>query len=632
MCGIVGICYRNGQRQVDRGVLDAMCGQIVHRGPDDQGVCFDGPLGMGMRRLSIVDLSGGHQPIGNEDGSIQVVFNGEIYNYPELQKELGGRGHVFRTRSDTEVLVHGYEEWGDELPKHLNGMFGFSIWDSKRRRLLLARDHVGVKPLYLYEDAEKIAWASEIKSLLAIPGLRPELDPAALMDFLSLGYVPAPRTMFRGIRKIAPASIVTLDAGRTQSASFWDLQFGREHRSAEEWCEELRSLVDDAVSRQLMSDVPLGAFLSGGVDSSSIVATMKKLGVSRVSTYSIGFGGEDSFHSELSDAASTAKAFGTDHHEIVVSPKVSELLAPLIRHLDEPVTDTSFLVTYLVSKLARESVTVILSGVGGDEVFAGYRRYLGPRLGRLYGMVPRAMHRSLVLPMVRMLPVDRGSAWKSKVRYMRGFLESADRPAADSYQSYVGILSAGEARGLLSPEFAAQVAGHQSTQVADYHRQAPTNDPLNQMLYADLKTSLVDSLLAFTDKMTMAVSLEARVPLLDYRLIELAARIPSRLKLKGWKGLKYIFKKAMADRVPDEVMHRKKRGFGTPISRWFRNDLRPLLNEYLSAERIAARGYFRAEAVQKLIDEHLREQADRSEHLLALLTLEIWHEVFLDGR
>jgi len=632
MCGIVGIYCREPDAQVPAGTIEAMCGTIVHRGPDDQGTICAQNVGMGMRRLSIIDLSGGHQPIFNEDGSVAVVFNGEIYNYPELKRELASAGHTFRTHSDTEVLVHGYEEWGDDLPARLNGMFAFSIWDSRRKRVLLARDHIGVKPLYLYEDSGRIAWASEVKALLALPGVRAEPDPAAIIDLISLGYVPAPRTMFSGIRKVAPATVIAIEDGRARASTYWDLEFHEERRTFEDWCHELRELIDDAIRRQLMSDVPLGAFLSGGVDSSTIVATMRRLGVDRVSTYSIGFGGQDAFHSELSDAAWTARHFKTDHHEIVVEPDVSKLFVPLIRYLDEPVTDTSFVVTYLVSKLARESVKVILSGVGGDEIFAGYRRYLGPRLQKLYGVVPRAMHRKVLLPMVKMLPVDRGSAWKSKVRYMRGFLEHADRPEADRYQSYVGIFGDEARHSLLSADFERQTREHRSEQVAEAYRGARSGDPLNRMLYADLKTSLVDSLLAFTDKMTMAVSLEARVPLLDYRLIELAARIPPRLKLSGFKGMKHVFKRAMGDRLPAEVIDRKKRGFGTPVSRWFRGDLRPLLSEHLSAERVRARGYFRPEAVELLIDDHLAQRADRSEHLLALLALELWQQVFVEGK
>ncbi|MFN7804144.1 MAG: asparagine synthase (glutamine-hydrolyzing) [Planctomycetaceae bacterium] len=628
MCGIVGIF--DHKSPVSSETIEAMCGRIVHRGPDDMGLYVDGGFGMGMRRLSIIDLAGGHQPIGNEDGSIQVVFNGEIYNYSELKRELIDCGHSFKTNSDTEVLVHGYEQWGDALPTRLNGMFAFSVWDSKRRRTLVARDHVGVKPLYFQETSGGVAWASEIKALLAIPGNRPRLDSAALIDFLALGYVPAPRTMFAGIHKLPPGHRMIIEAGKQRVESYWDIQFHEEDRRVGDWCDELRGLVDDSVRRQLMSDVPLGAFLSGGVDSTAIVATMRRLGMRDISTYSIGFGGADAFHSELSDAAETARQLDTRHHEIVVEPDVASLFHPLIEQLDEPITDTSFVVTYLVSKLARENVKVILSGVGGDEIFCGYRRYLGPRLKAMYGIVPKPLHRGVLLPLARLLPVDRGSAWKSKFRYVRGFLEAVDMDDGATYQSLVGIFSPTELGALLTPELSARALASPPSQVADYYRQASTADPINKMMYADVKTALVDSLLAFTDKMTMAVSLEARVPLLDYRLVEFAARIPGNLKLRGTKGLKHLFKLAMSDRLPAGVANRRKRGFGTPISRWFRKELRPLLAEYLSPDRVRARGYFQPAFVERLLAEHLAEKADRSEHLLSLLMFEIWHGVYLD--
>lgn len=631
MCGIVGILYRDRGRAVPEELLRGMCAAIVHRGPDDEGVFLDGNLGMGMRRLSVIDVEGGHQPLFNEDGTVAVVYNGEIYNYPELRAELEGRGHRFVTRSDTEVLVHGYECWGADLPKHLNGMFGFSLWDAPRRRLLLARDHIGVKPVYIYESDAFLAWASEVKALLTLPEVRAELDPDSLLDYLDLGYVPAPHTLFRGIRKLPPATILVSEGERTHRAAYWDLAFAPEERSDGAWCEELRHLVDDAVRRQLVSDVPLGAFLSGGLDSSSIVATMSRLGAPKISTYAIGFGQEDAFHSELSKASSVARAFGTDHHEIVVEPNVADLLPSLVRHLDEPVTDTSFLVTYLVSKLARETVTVILSGVGGDEVFAGYRRYLWPQIQGLYGRVPGFVDRHVVRPLVSRLPVDRGSRFRSLARYARGFLGHADKPDAERYQGYVRIFSREEKDDLLRPGLRELRDRGESDRVAWYYREAPSGNPLNRMLYADLKTSLVDSLLAFTDKMTMAVSLEARVPLLDYRIVELGARIPPEVKLKGLTGMKHLFKLAMGDRLPQEILRQRKQGFGTPISRWFRGSLKPLLCDLLSPERLRRRGFFEPDAVWGLVDAHMQEREDCSEHLLALLTFELWHQAFLGG-
>jgi len=632
MCGIVGFYYRDPARPVERSTIERMCRAIIHRGPDDEGMLLDGNLGMGMRRLSIIDVAGGHQPVFNEDGQVAVVFNGEIFNYPELRTDLEQRGHRFQTRCDTEALAHGYETWGDELPRRLNGMFAYSIWDARRRRLLIARDHIGVKPLYVYEDEEKIAWASEIKALLAAPSIEAELDERGLLDFLTFGYVPAPGSMFRRIRKLPAATQMVIDGRGLREETYWDVAFGGEERDAASWCEELRSLLDDSVRRQLMSDVPLGAFLSGGIDSSAIVATMRRLGVGHIATYSIGFGKEDKFHNELDKARIVSRAMETDHHEIVVEPDATELMAPLIWHLDEPFTDTSFLVTYLVSKLARDTVTVILSGVGGDELFAGYRRYLGPQIERLYGWVPRGLHRRVIRPLVERLPVDRGSRCKALCRYARGFLSEMERPAAARYQGYVDIFDGAEHEGLLAADLAATRRQHAGEQVAQWYRTAPAHDALNRMLYADLKTSLSESLLAFTDKMSMAVSLEARVPLLDYRLVELAARIPPALKLAPWGGMKRIFKAAVSDRLPKTILHRKKQGFGAPVGRWFRSSLRPMIDELLSHERIAQRGYFRPEAVRRLVDDHANQRADYSEHLLALLTFEIWHQTFLDRK
>ncbi|QDT46425.1 Asparagine synthetase [glutamine-hydrolyzing] 1 [Symmachiella dynata] len=630
MCGITGIYYRDKERPAEETVVRAMCDAIVHRGPDDQGQFVDANVGIGMRRLSIIDLAGGHQPMFNDDQSIAIVFNGEIFNCVELRKELESHGHRFRSHSDTEVLVRGYEQWGDDLPKRLNGMFAFSILDRRRHRVLIARDHIGIKPLYLYEDGGQIAWASEIKALLKVPGITAELDRAAMFDFLQFGYVPAPRTMFAGISKLEPATCLVIENGQTKSWKYWELDYTTEQHSLGDWCEQLRELLEDAVRLQLMSDVPLGAFLSGGLDSSSIVAMMHELGVGNISTYAIGFGGEDAFHNELSKAAIVAKKFETDHHEIVVEPNVTELMYPLIEHLDEPITDTSFLVTYLVSKMARESVTVILSGVGGDEIFGGYRRYLGPRLQSMYQMVPGAVRRGMVMPLLNRVPVDRGSAVKSMLRYARGFASQAELPPPDRYQGYVSVYNNGQRHGILSPELAELETHHRSRQVADYYAAAGSHDPLNQMMYADLKTSLVDSLLAFTDKMSMAVSLEARVPLLDYRLVEMAARIPSSMKLRGMRGMKHIFKESMRGRLPDNIITQKKQGFGTPISRWFRSSLQPLLQDVLSRERIQSRGYFDADAVTALMDDHMQQRADHSEHILALLTFEIWHQVYLD--
>ena len=631
MCGIVGLYYKDHARVVSEALIKGMCDRIVHRGPDDEGRLVDGCFGMGMRRLSIIDLEGGHQPIFNEDRTVATVFNGEIFNYPELKRELEGLGHTFSTRSDTEVLVHGYESWGAALPGKLNGMFAFSVWDSRARRILIARDHVGIKPLYIFEDDNVLAWASEVKALLELPFVNRALDERALVDYLTFGYVPAPSTLFSGITKLPAATSMIVENGKTCRKVYWDVAFEAEERPFSQWCEELRALLDDAVERQLVSDVPLGAFLSGGIDSTAIVTSMHHLGTADISTYAIGFGAEDSFHDETKKARLVARAIGSHHHEILVEPDVTELIDPLVYHLDEPVTDTSFIVSYLVSKLARESVTVILSGVGGDEIFGGYRRYLWPQVRDYYSLLPGPVDRHLVRPLVERLPVDRGSSSKSLFRYLRGFLAHADRPDAERYQGYVRVFGHDQLGSLLNRDLLNGTRLESSEQVATWYRQANADNPLARMLYADLKTALVDSLLAFTDKMSMAVSLEARVPLLDYRLIELAARMRSDIKIKGLCELKYVFKTALTDRFPPSLLKQKKQGFGTPISRWFRTSLREYLQDMLSPERIRARGLVDEKETWRMIDDHMSERADHSEHIMALLTLESWHRTFIDA-
>lgn len=631
MCGIVGVLYRDPERPVERPLLEAMLAKLAHRGPDGEGVLIDGNFGMGIRRLAIVDLETGDQPIFNEDERIGLVFNGEIYNQQELRSELEASGHAFRSRSDTEVLVHGYESWGMDLPARLNGMFAFCLWDRADRRVILARDRVGIKPLYVYSDGTVTAWASEIKALLVLPNIAPEVDEEALLDFLSLGYVPGPRTLFRGIRKMQPATITSLWNERVTTKTYWHLHFAPAAQPASVWHEEIRALVDSAVKAQLMSDVPLGAFLSGGIDSSSIVSTMKRVGVEKISTYAIGFGAEDGFHDELPKARAIADALGTNHHEIVVRPDVAELIFPLITSLDEPITDTSFIVTYLVSRLASEGVKVILSGVGGDEVFAGYRRYLWPIVDRYLQPLPDVVRRKVLLPAVQRLPVDRGSSIKATLRYARGFLEQADEPAARRYQRYVGVFRPPELEQILTPDMVNVARRHRADRIAEAYEASGTSDPLNSMLYADLQTSLVDSLLTLTDKMSMAVSLEARVPLLDHRLIELAARIPPSMKVQGPRGLKHIFKGAMSDRLSPKTLRQRKQGFGTPISRWMRDELRGFMRERLSPAALAGAGFFKPEAGEALSTEHLNQTADHSERLLALLTFGVWYETFIEG-
>ena len=565
----------------------------------------------------------------NEDRSVSVVYNGEIYNHQDLRRELVSCGHHFRTRSDTEVLVHGFEQWGTDLPARLNGMFAFSIWNHKTRELFLARDHIGIKPLYIYEDSSRILWGSEIKAILAA-GVDARLDHSVLQDFLRFGFVPGPGSLFQGIRKLAPASWVTMTCQGAAESTYWDVRFTPEDKSSDQWADEVADLIDECVKSQLVSDVPVGAFLSGGLDSSAIVAAMRRASVPKLSTYAIGFEGKDAFHSELDKARTVSDAFHTDHHEILVSANAADSLAPLTRQLDEPFTDTSFIVTHLVSHLASQSVKVILSGVGGDELFAGYRRYLGPRLQAYYDWIPSRVKASTIRPILNRLPADRGSMLKSMVRYAKGFDRQAELSPPCRYQGYVAVCTDAQRDALLTPEFREAYGRTPSRQVADYYANAPCADSLNRMLYADLKTTLVDSLLSFTDKMTMATSLEARVPLLDIRLVELAARIPTRVKLKGFRGLKHVLKRSQRDRLPDSVIRQRKQGFGTPISRWLRDGTREMMMDLLSPGRLNDRGIFDPKAVQSLIDDHDTQREDFSEQIMALLTFEIWHQQFID--
>lgn len=630
MCGIAGIYFKASSSSVEEDTVRSMCDAIIHRGPDDEGIFVSGPVGMGMRRLSVIDLASGHQPMFSAGGDLAIVFNGEIYNYREIRAELQRLGYEFQTQSDTEVLVHGYDAWGQELCTRLNGMFAFSVWDKRSQTLVLVRDQIGIKPLYLYEDEQIIAWASEVKSLLVLPQVQRAVDRTALSEYLRFGYVPAPRTLFAGISKVMPATHLTIHAGKTDSSTYWELDFAPREQSEAQWKAELEACLDACVKRQMVSDVPLGAFLSGGIDSSAIVGGMAHSGASSISTYAIGFGAEDAFHSELDKARAVAELFATDHHEIVVEPDAAALFEPLIRQLDEPVTDTSFLVTYLVSKFARETVTVILSGVGGDELFGGYRRYLWPEIGRYLNWIPMWLQTGLIRPVVNRLPVDRGSRVKSLFRYLRGYYAHIDQPDGLRYQGYVQIFDDQQLDAVFSPAMLGHLKGYKPTQVADYYEQAPGQDPLSKMLYADLKTALVDSLLAFSDKMSMATSLEARVPLLDRELVELAAQMPSSLKIAPGRKLKYLLKQVVADKLPAAIINQRKQGFGRPVSRWLRGSLKPLMEDLLSAERLRQRGYFNPDAVRALVDAHMQQRADHSEHIMALMTFELWHRIYID--
>jgi len=627
MCGIYGILNRGGQR-FEPAVVERM-GQVQrHRGPDDSGFAADGDLMFGMQRLAIIDVAGGHQPISNEDGTVTAICNGEIYNFRELRKKLLASGHRFRTGSDSEVIVHLYEDFGAEFVRELSGMFALAVWDATRRRLVLARDRLGIKPLYLADAGTYLAFSSELKSILEIPGFNRQIDPVALQEYLALGYVPAPMSMLKGIEKLPPGTTLIAGQEGIEKSRYWSLpKEPTIQKPADEWASDIAAELETAVVSQMVSDVPLGAFLSGGIDSSAVVAYMAKNSDRPVKTYSIGFdtGTGGSHYNELPFARQIAELFGTDHHEIVVRPDVSDLLPDLLWHMDEPIADAAFITTYLVSKFAREDVTVILSGVGGDELFGGYRRYWSENLVARYRRIPAPVRNSILQPLGKMLPSDRHSKILDWCRLAKGFIAGAEMESDARYEKFVRVFGSADVERILG------VSGTgRSIALRDAFDDATSGDPLQRLIDVDLVTQLPDDLLMLTDRMSMATSLECRVPLLDDRLIDLAGCMPSDLKVRGTK-LKFALKQALRGILPDDIIDRKKRGFGAPIGGWFKNELSGYLDVVLSKQRINERGIFDWAQVQEIKIKHRENREDYTDHLLSLVNFEIWSQLYLDG-
>jgi asparagine synthase (glutamine-hydrolysing) len=601
-----------------------MCEVIRYRGPDDSGSLIKDGVALGMRRLSIIDLAGGHQPISGEDGSATVVFNGEIYNFRELQAQLEAHGHKFQTRSDTEAIVHAYEQYGTASVDHLRGMFAFAIWDERNQKLFIARDRAGEKPLYYtLTPTGTLVFGSELKSLLEHPGVSRETSAESLDSYFSLGYVPDPLSIFTDIKKLPPGHFLTFSNGRLEVRQYWDFTFetnGRRRRE-EDYLEELRELLDEAVRIRLVSDVPLGAFLSGGVDSSTVVALMARHMGQPVKTFSIGFL-EDSY-SELKYARLTAKKFGTDHYEFFVTPEICNVVDELAWHFDEPFADSSAIPTYMVSKLAREHVKVVLSGDGGDELFAGYTRYVTERIRRKYALLPRRFRQGVMEPLSRSLP---HAAWG------RNFLHNIALDPIDRYFDNVSIFSGLNKTALYTVDFRNQLGSnnHAAARFQDYGDKVGTDALLDSLLYIDSKTYLPGDILTKVDRMSMAVSLEARVPLLDHKLIDFVTRIPASMKMSGLET-KHLFKRAVADLVPPEILNRRKQGFGVPIQQWINLQLRERIRDTLTNSRFRQRGIVSSTYTDILLDEHERGRRDHSMALWSLLTLELWHQVFVDG-
>ena len=625
MCGICGIHAYAGGPPPEGPDLDPMLSVIHHRGPDDEGRLVDDELAMGMRRLSIIDLDGGAQPIANEDGTVQVVFNGEIYNYRELADGLRARGHHLATRSDTEVIVHLYEELGDDCLHQLRGMFGLAVWDARRRRLLLARDRLGIKPLYYADDGGRLVFGSEIKAVLAAPGMTPALDRAALGAFLSLRYTPAPWTLFEGISALPPGCRLVADALGTRVERWWDVPMGEPDgppRSEEEYAAELEELLLDSVRAHLVSDVPFGAFLSGGLDSSTIVGMMSRLLDEPVSTFSIGFAGQqDGQASELPYARLVAQRAGATRHEVEIG--VDDLVGRLedaVWHLDQPIGDVAVVANLLLSEAAAQEVKMVLTGEGGDELFAGYARYSYERLSPWVGRLPAAA-RSAAPAMLDRLPGLRRPKLAMRALCERdepGRIASWFRMFDEDVKGEL-LRDAGDGHPL---------AG--ATVVAEHLSRTAARDPVSRMLYVDTKLWLADDLLLRGDKTAMAASLEARVPLLDHRVVDFAARLPPGLKLRRLTR-KYLLRKVAAGWVPKEVLDRPKAGFPLPARAWLGHDARDWVRDVLSERAVGARGVFEPARVGRLLDEHERGAADHSVGIFGLLGFELWARRFLDG-
>jgi asparagine synthase (glutamine-hydrolysing) len=627
MCGIHGIYQLDGMRASAQS-LARMARVTVHRGPDDEGAHVDGRCAIGMRRLSIIDVAGGHQPIANHDGSLVVICNGEIYNFRELRRELEQYGHRFKSNSDSEVVLHGYAQWGERFVERLNGMFGFALWDARREILLVGRDRLGIKPIYWSNDGRRAAFASEAKALLELPGVAREIDQVAVRAYLELGYVPAPLSIFKGIQKLPIASLLRISPSGVSIESYWRPSTRvDEDVTPAEWVQRVRTRLEESVRMQMVSDVPIGAFLSGGIDSSAVLAFMARHSDAPVKTYSIGFdgGAAERFYNELDYARQVAELFKTDHHEILVRPDVVQLLPKLLWHMDEPIADSAFVTTYLVAEFARRDVTVILSGVGGDELFGGYRRYLGEHYMRYLNWQPEAGKRGAAW-LADWLPSDRHSKWLNYSRLARNFLGAAALPFAERYQAYVGVFRGDEIERLMTHAPASRFDAIGAAFAA-----AGGDDALARMFAVDAYTQLPDDLLLLTDKMTMATSLECRVPLLDHELVELAGQIPARTKVAGGE-LKALMKKALSDVLPHEILYRTKRGFGAPIGAWMKGALAEMLDGALSRSSLQARGLLQHAPVAQLIADHRANRVDGTDKLLALLNLELWCRVYLDRR
>lgn len=667
MCGITGGSWTQAAEPLDLSVLRQMTDVLSHRGPDDSGHYFAasnrelaGGAALGFRRLSIIDLAGGHQPMSNEDDTVWIAFNGEVYNYRELKPELESLGHRFQTASDTECIVHAYEQWGRDCVQHLRGMFAFAVWDDRRRTLFLARDRMGQKPLVYRIAGGRLTFASELKALLQVPGAPREVDPLAVADFVTLQYVPHPRTMLRGYAKLPPAHWAEFNAatGDFIVRRYWEAPYQRPHANSterandqsngngdlagdrwnyqveskqqtrDEWKKRLRQTLTDAVTLRMRSDVPFGAFLSGGVDSTIITGLMQQQSDQKVHTFSIGFA-EKKFD-ERSYAREAAAKLGTDHHEFLVDPSAVEMLPKLVWHYDEPFADSSAIPTMYLSQLTRQHVTVALTGDGGDELFAGYDRYLAVDLAARIDRLPWLVRRSMCSPLWQKIPAS--VQQKSRLRQIKRFLAALGQSPERRYANWISIFDDARRPDLFSNEFKFALNQYDSASfLLDAYRRCSEDDMVQRTTCVDVETYLPCDILTKVDIASMAFSLECRSPFMDHRVVELAAQIPLELKLQGRRG-KRILIDTFSDLLPPSIQTRRKMGFGVPLDHWFRGSLRSLLADTLLDRRSLNRGYFEPSTIRRLVEEHITAKWDHSARLWLLLVFELWHQRFVDAQ
>lgn len=627
MCGIVGF-VNNGGREVDRGVLESMNEAIIHRGPDDDGFYVNGNVGLAMRRLSIIDLASGKQPIHNADRTKWIVFNGEIYNYRELREDLERRGHRFYTHSDTEAIVHLYDEYGAQSLEHLRGMFAIAIWDETDKSLFLARDRVGKKPiLYSHQPTGDLIFGSEFQALLKHPSVSLEVDCAAIDAYFAYLCIPAPQTAFKQIRKLEPGHWLRWKAGEIEMKRYWLPDFSKKIKISEtEAIEETTRILRESTKMRMISEVPLGAFLSGGVDSSTVVALMAQESSTPVKTFSIGF--EEQDFSELKYAKRVAEHVGAEYNEFIVRPNALDVLPTLVDHYGEPYADSSAIPTYYVSKETRQHVTVALNGDGGDESFAGYERYMAMEIAEIYRWIPKVLRKALIEGPINLLPTS--ELKKTRIRDVQRFFTSANEGRMQRYYRWMSNFKPAVRADIYADDFKAAIDAADTSDVLDqWFERAGGLGVLDTTLLTDQMTYLPNDLLVKVDIASMAHSLEARSPFLDHKLIEFAASLPENLKLNKFRP-KYLLKKVAARLVPPEVVYRRKMGFGVPVGEWFRGEMKDFVRGVLLSETSLRRGIIKPEAIQRYVDEHTSGDQDHAFQIWSLLMLELWFQRFID--